>query len=338
MSVSIGKTQDTNILKSMHKYLDLNLLIFSLIKINDQQILRIKDKRFMPEEMKKQCLIDDSLQHIMSESSYNHLLSAVQQKKLCNIALETTIGTIPFQLLRLQEDADTYMLVQVKKFEFKTEGSSLEIKKLLHDIKQPLSNISGFAECLEENIRTKNICDGSELEFANIVNTNARRLSKFIDSFLDNEGPTDTDLNILLNELLEDFKFDLNSKHLGVAFDNLPRLRMTYPDIRRLFSNLISNAIKYSQDNYDCIEIKAQDFDYDFCTISIRDHGAGISSDQANNLFHPFTRFHSGCKGIGLGLNICREIVEKYKGGIHAEPCKDGGTVFKLRLPFNNVS
>ncbi|MBF0196241.1 MAG: HAMP domain-containing histidine kinase [Planctomycetes bacterium] len=334
--MKIRGMNDLDILAGLYEHLDLSLIPFSLNEINGQVVLQLIDKRFFPKGLRAHCVVGDSLQCILSESSYENLMFAAKSNRPCSLTLETKIGIFSFHLICIENADNIYLLTQIKQREETIEESTMEVKKLLHDIKQPLSNIAGFAECLEDELKTNNAVNGMERECAQRISNNARRLAGFIDSYLENEGPPDTDLNVLMHELLDDFKMDLTKKHIGVSFEVLPRLKMTYPDVRRLFSNLISNAIKYSKEHSGNIKIYTEQYEDEFCTVHIRDHGTGIPADLNGLLFRPFTRFHTECKGVGLGLNICREIVEKYGGEIQSEPCKDGsGTVFSMRLPFN---
>ncbi|MDP3581617.1 MAG: HAMP domain-containing sensor histidine kinase, partial [Ignavibacteria bacterium] len=119
--------------------------------------------------------------------------------------------------------------------------------------------------------------------------------------------------------------------------DNLPTIKADVSEITRLFTNLISNAVKYNKESGSIYIIAHQENNY--VCIKIRDTGIGMKPEEKDRLFSEFYRAKNektrGISGTGLGLSIVKKIVESYYGKIEVESVFGYGTTFTIHLPIN---
>ena len=116
--------------------------------------------------------------------------------------------------------------------------------------------------------------------------------------------------------------------------EELPTLRMAPVHARQLFQNLIGNALKYSSERVPEIHISARR-ERELWTISVHDNGIGIDGEHTERIFGMFKRLHpvSRYSGTGMGLAICKKIVERYGGRIWVESQPGKGSTFSFSLP-----
>src|SRR6185312_14114054 len=128
----------------------------------------------------------------------------------------------------------------------------------------------------------------------------------------------------------------LQEADAAVTHDPLPAVVAAHSQIVRLFQNLISNAIKYrSPDRKPTAHISARP-EGKYWVISVQDNGIGFAQEYADSLFAPFKRLHGGeYSGSGVGLAICRRIVENHGGRIWADSNSGEGSTFYFTLPRN---
>jgi signal transduction histidine kinase len=123
---------------------------------------------------------------------------------------------------------------------------------------------------------------------------------------------------------------------INIDKNKLPTLEADPTQMRQLMQNLISNALKYHQpDVAPVVEITSRPLRDGFWEIIVKDNGVGIEAQQINLVFHPFERAHSGklFEGTGMGLAICKRIVDRHAGSIHVVSQPDKGTSFIILLP-----
>lgn len=147
------------------------------------------------------------------------------------------------------------------------------------------------------------------------------------------------DLGDTLKEVIEDFEYQLEDK--GIEIDFIPEGKhpaCVHPIIRSVFSNLISNAIKYSPHG-SRIEIAIQGIDGGSQQVSIKDNGEGIPEEDKKHIFERFERLErEKAKGTGLGLAIVRRVVDLHGGKVWVEDNPEGGSIFLVNLPLEGSS
>ena len=117
-----------------------------------------------------------------------------------------------------------------------------------------------------------------------------------------------------------------------VSYDQLPTVQGNQVQLVQLFQNLISNAVKYRGDRRPIIHVTSQ-ADELCWTIFVRDNGIGISPKYRDRIFEVFKRLHGrAIPGTGMGLAICKRIVENHRGRIWVEPADGGGSTFVFTI------
>jgi len=217
-----------------------------------------------------------------------------------------------------------------------------------HDLQEPLRKIRVFANILEDNIGNPAIVATN----INKINIAATRMSALITDILKysqlsqlDELFKETDLNEVLKSVKEDFDLIVQEKNVVIESPKLPTIKGIPMQLHQLFANLISNAIKFSQDNpvinisYKMIsnekveECPELPFENTFHKISFTDNGIGFEQQYADQAFKLFHRLHEKTSGTGIGLALCKKIIENHKGYIcvHSEPGK--GATFTVFFP-----
>lgn len=209
-----------------------------------------------------------------------------------------------------------------------------------HDLQEPLRMISSFLSLLEKKYGDK--LDKKAHQYIDFAVDGAKRMRQIILDLLDfsRVGRTDqsieiVDLNKIMDELSLLFRKDLEESQARISYSDLPSIAVRRTEIRQLFQNLISNSIKYqTTGQHPEIEIASVDFD-EFWQFSVKDNGIGISPEYFEKIFVIFQRLHNKDEysGTGMGLAICKKIVENMGGKIwvESELCK--GSTFYFTIP-----
>ena len=222
------------------------------------------------------------------------------------------------------------------------------VANVSHELKTPITTIKGFIETLREG----SIEDQVETRhFLDIILKNADRLNSIVEDLLTLSRVEEDDKNsriILRNEsvekplaaAIEACSLRAFKKRIRFSFHcpGTIRANINAPLLEQAVTNLIVNAIKYSDDNTD-IELHA-DSEQDYVCITVRDHGIGIQKEHLPRLFERFYRSDKTRSrklgGTGLGLAIVKHIVSAHNGEIGVESEVGSGTTFTIKLPVEN--
>lgn len=210
-----------------------------------------------------------------------------------------------------------------------------------HDLRAPVRSISSFMTLLRRRYEAD--LDSQALEFIDLAQSSAERMSRQIEDMLSYSkvarnlppaGTVDTNaiVRIIQMELGEKFK-ERNAQVL--VREELPRLREVHQTlIHHIFQNLISNGIKFNTAADPLVEI-SHTTEGDNYVFRIRDNGIGIDTQYSGKVFQMFKRLHSDeeFEGTGIGLAICKKIVNHYGGDIWFESQPGAGTSFYFSLP-----
>lgn len=213
-----------------------------------------------------------------------------------------------------------------------------------HDLQAPLRNIAGFSQLLSRRYTEK--LEGDGLEFLQFIEQGVRQMQALIQDLLllsrvgRTEGKAERrPLDESLRNALKVLKPDIVAKDAQVEFGPLPAAPATQSLMTQLFQNLIGNALKFQPPgNRALIRVTAED-EGRYLHLRVQDNGIGIPADQLDNVFAVFRRLHNAddYEGTGIGLAICRKIVQHHRGEIWAE--SDGnGTCMHVRLPMEPVA
>ena len=209
-----------------------------------------------------------------------------------------------------------------------------------HELKSPLSLIKGFSQLL--TIKLKNNTDDTK-KIVGFIASNIDTMTQLIDDFQDlgsigkkDIEPTQINLHTLINEVKTLKQKSIIQQKAQLIFDgNIETIKGDVGLLLQLFLNLISNALKFVKADKKPI-IQIETFTYEgYCTIKIKDNGIGIEPKNRAVVFRIFKRLHKVTvyQGSGIGLSICKKIVELHYGTIWIEDSELGGSCFTIRLP-----
>jgi PAS domain S-box-containing protein len=220
-----------------------------------------------------------------------------------------------------------------------------------HDLQEPLRKIQTFTSLLEANLHNKSTAS----HYFGKINSSAVRMSALIRDVLDysrlakeEDNFVRTDMNQVVDNVVTDFELLINEKNAIIRVEPLPIVRAIPHQLYQVVSNLISNALKFSARN-PLIEIFYRDVPADeirsnvnFCPdlryvrIVFRDNGIGFEQKFADQIFTIFKRLNSreAFEGTGIGLAVCKKIIEKHGGFITATSEPNRGSTFSVILPM----
>ena len=214
-----------------------------------------------------------------------------------------------------------------------------------HDLQQPLRMVASYTQLLKQ--RYSGSLDQEADEYIDFAVDGAKRMHKLISHLLEyaktgtREDFAPIDCNQVLNEAQADLKDVIGREHATITHDDLPTVKGDRIALSRLFQNLLSNAIKYRRPGvppHISITVEPDPVMRDYWRFSVRDNGIGIHPEHAQRIFRLFQRLHKDeFSGTGLGLSLCRKIVEQHGGRIWLDtsrPLSDPGTtiIFTLRV------
>jgi PAS domain S-box-containing protein len=213
-----------------------------------------------------------------------------------------------------------------------------------HDLQEPLRKIEIFGDMVQK--RSASLLDPtSQDQLARLLRSTARMRQLLRDLLVFSRVATKTepfkpvDLEKTVREAIEILELRVKETGAEIRIDPIPGFEADESQIRQLFQNLIANAMKYRGRNAPRIKISGREIDQKTCEILVADNGMGFDMRYAKDIFKPFERLHgrSAYEGTGMGLAICRKIVERHGGTIHAESEPGKGTTFVIRLPLKQV-
>ncbi len=225
--------------------------------------------------------------------------------------------------------------------ELKRSNSELEqfASVASHDLQEPLRMVRSYTELLQKRYAGRLDADADDfIDFAVDGVTRMQRLIKdlLVYSRLGTRGETfqPADCETICDRVVGDLKPVIKESGGVVVRGDLPTVMGDGPQIGQLFQNLIANAIKYRGDNPPEVRVRAERQNGDWL-ISVNDNGIGIDPEYADRIFGIFQRLHGSVEypGSGIGLAICKKIVERHGGRIWVEPSPEPGSRFFFTLP-----
>jgi light-regulated signal transduction histidine kinase (bacteriophytochrome) len=221
-----------------------------------------------------------------------------------------------------------------------------------HDLQEPLRKIRMFSDRL--HLKYQSLLDDDGKTNILRIQKAAERMQNLITDILtfskiavDRAAFVETNMNTLIEEILVDIDEEVKSKNAKITIEPLPVLSVNPGLIKPLFQNLISNSLKYSRKDVQPIIKITQETNAllngsngtakdKYCKILIHDNGIGFDQKYAEEIFGMFKRLHhnSEFQGTGIGLALCKKIVEQHKGYISARSKINEGSTFIISLPL----
>ena len=266
--------------------------------------------------------------------------------------LENSMAEKPFAGENLRAE------IQDKNSEQDRQDSALESFTYIasHDLQEPLRKIQSFSKLILEK-EAANFSAAAKNYFSRIISA-ADRMQRLIDDLLSFSATNvaansfmPTDLNVVLEEVMQNFQELMLEKKVQLKAGQLPTIPAIRFQLVQLFNNVISNAIKFSKKDATLVitikahEVAAQDVPRlndnnagNFWHISIADNGIGFEQQYSAKIFELFQRLHGKSEylGTGIGLAICKKIVINHRGYISATAVPGEGAIFNIYLPTSN--
>ncbi len=222
-----------------------------------------------------------------------------------------------------------------------------------HDLSEPLDKIVAFGKLLEEEL--SDALNEESREYLDYMCDASKRMQELIASLLDlslvttkGKPPRHVDLNDVMEDILSDYKLRIEDAGAEIKVDKLPCVLADKVQIRQLFQNLIGNALKFhipdlppeiiiTGDVFHPKPGTGFDSSKPYCKIIVKDKGIGFEQRNAERIFNPLQRLHprNAYSGTGIGLAICRKIVDRHGGAIAAKSSPGKGTTFAVMLPYS---
>ena len=225
-----------------------------------------------------------------------------------------------------------------------------------HDLQEPLRKIQVFSDLMQ--MRYSDSLDERGQEYLERMQEAAGRMQSLIQDLLTYSRISTrgqpfeaVDLGQVTSEVLSDLMLQIEQTSAEVNVEPLPTIEADAIQMHQLMQNLISNALKFHKDGQSpIVSIRAEVFakpdtsgngsspDQQICQIEISDNGIGFDDKYLDRIFLPFERLHgrSDYRGTGMGLAICRKIVERHDGSISAKSSPGQGATFIVNLPVHN--
>jgi two-component system sensor histidine kinase/response regulator len=220
--------------------------------------------------------------------------------------------------------------------------SNIELEQLAyvasHDLQEPLRMIASYLQLLEKKYQGR--LDAEAHEFIGFAVDGAKRMQALINDLLTYSRigaavlPLQpTDCTKVVDTALRSLRLAIEESGAQIEYGGLPVVLGDATQLTQLFQNLIANAIKFRGDQAPRIIVSAE-LEESFWRFSVQDNGIGIAQEYFDRIFVMFQRLHSrsAYRGTGIGLAICKKIVERHGGRIWVESVPGRGTVFKFTL------
>jgi len=223
------------------------------------------------------------------------------------------------------------------------ERSNAELEQfayiISHDLQEPLRMVASYTQLLEKRYKGK--LDADADEFIAYAVDGARRMHNMIQSLLSysrvgtrGKPFEPTECESVFEQALANLKLTIDESGAGVTHDPLPRVTADETQLIQLFQNLLGNAIKFRGEEQPRIHVSAKE-DSNDCLFSLSDNGIGINPEYFDRIFVIFQRLHGREEypGTGIGLSVCKRIVERHGGRIWVESQPGEGSTFHFAIP-----
>jgi light-regulated signal transduction histidine kinase (bacteriophytochrome) len=211
-----------------------------------------------------------------------------------------------------------------------------------HELREPLRTVSNYSQMLANRYRGRLEADADS--FLDFITEATGRMDRLINDMLAfaeaSSAPAEmhpTSLDLVLDTVLYELDAAIKESGAKITRDPLPEVKGNSGRLRQVLKNLVGNAIKYRGSERPDIHIWAQKSGAQWI-VSISDQGIGISPEYADTVFGLFRRLHGrDVPGSGVGLAVCKEIIERHGGRIWVEPGVPRGSIFRFTLSDSSV-
>jgi signal transduction histidine kinase len=201
-----------------------------------------------------------------------------------------------------------------------------------HDLREPITGIAHLVTLLERRAD-----EPPSPEVMGLLRASTERARELIDGVLTyaRAGELRRErvvLRAVMDEVAADLRPSLEAAGAALEVGELPEVDGDARQLRRLLQNLVGNAVKFRGDAPPQVEVSAL-LDDEQWIVTVRDNGLGVDPDHATRIFGMFSRLNGETEGTGIGLAVCRRVVEAHGGRIWVEMAEGGGSAFRFTLP-----
>ena len=202
-----------------------------------------------------------------------------------------------------------------------------------HDLREPVANMALLVKALEQRAG-----EPPRAEVLQMLREGVGRAHELIEAVLGyaRMGELRSErvaLGDLMSQVAADLRPNLAEAGATLAVADLPEVEGDPRQLRRLLQNLVGNAVKFRGDAPPHVQVSAQRDTAEW-VVTVQDNGVGVDPEQATRIFGMFSRVDPKAEGVGIGLAICRRVVEAHGGRIWVEPAKGGGSAFRFTMPL----
>lgn len=328
--------------------------IYSDSVFNTEKIQRLAEAQYKFETNKeiKESEAEHKLNMAKSEKEIQEL-NLTQKRIILILSSILLVGVLVFAFFYIEQKNKNSQTLSQKNIEIISRNNRLEKSNEIlqqfayasaHDLKEPLRSISGFVSII--NKRYTQLLPPESAEYMNFVIGGVKRMETLIAALLEYStlasDEEDVKASTPIKQVLKDVKANLNSvvldKNAVIEISGyLPMLKISQVHLTQLFQNLIGNAIKFCDMN-PLIQVTGK-VDNEHVIFKIKDNGIGMKKEYSDKAFLLFQRLSSATKyeGTGIGLAICKQIVDKYEGSIRFDSVENEGTTFIVSFPVKLI-
>ncbi len=263
------------------------------------------------------------------------------------MVVKSDINDNPINFVGTHSDIDKLKNIQedLQLYASRLEKSNADIKQFAyittHDLKEPLRTISNNIQLLK--IKNEHDLNEDSIKLIDYSIEGCKKLMGIIKELLEyaqleigEEDREPLDLNQIVNQVKDNIQYCINNKNALIEIQLLPsRVFGNKHQFARLFQNMISNAIKYNDSKQPIIKLSSCIKDNRYI-IHISDNGIGISNEYRHKIYDIFKRLKTDTdsESVGMGLAVCKKIIEAHKGSLWHESIVGQGTTFSFSLPI----
>ena len=336
---------------------DIPIIFLSAVKINKMFITKGYDsggidyvtKPFDPDVL----LLKVKTFYRLSEQrrALNEMQNILKEEIEIRKKAEKDLSDLNHSLEKRVEERTKELFKINKQLEISNDDLQQYASVASHDLKEPLRKIQIYSDKVRRTFLENN---PEADEFMQKIISSSQRMSRLINDLLNYSRLSgdgmykQTDINEILNELVSDLEILIAEKNATIHIDRFPLMEVIPGQIRQLFQNILSNALKFSRKDVPPVvhiqvsRVAAQEMDGgesengNYCRVAVSDNGIGFNEIYKEKIFTMFQRLHSkeAFEGTGIGLAIVKKIVEKHNGIITVNSREGEGTTFTLVLPI----
>ncbi len=316
---------------------------FWVKKVHPDDLHSMLEKRTRALNNSRDAYWDDEYRIIKSDGSFAYIYDKgyiIRDEK--GKAIRMIGATQDITRRRAAEALLGELNTRLKKRAAELTASNIELERFAyvasHDLQEPLRMVSSFLQLFRK--KYEGHIDETADKYIHYALDGAERMKKLILDLLtysrvgsDKSGYEEVNLNELLKEVCNLFDKEIRETDAQVEIHNLPKVNANKTQMFQLFQNLVGNALKYRGKEKPSIEITCKEME-SLYLFSVEDNGIGIDAAYYEKIFQLFQRLHSkgSYSGTGIGLAICKKIVERHGGSIWVESYKGEGSCFYLTI------